>query len=607
MKKIIIVKIMTLLVVVLGIYATPTMAASLTISTSKSNAESGDTITVTVNGNGVTGKVALSASGGTLSESSIWVDNSKSTASVKINGNNDVKIVATPVDVSDSNTGEPLSLSATSATVKVEQKNTETKKEEKNNTTVKEQENKEETNNNQPTNSEPANDKSANSDTKPTVATTDNVTVSKKSNNANLSDLGIRPNDFSGFVSGTTSYNVTVPNDVEKVEIYAVAQDKANAKVTGGGNKKLTVGNNTFNVVVTAEDGKTKKTYTLNIKREEGEDVQDDNSTNKANENTTTETVNETTTEINQTLETTTKEVDLTKLDISGYTITPSFSPNIYEYNLNVPEDVSNLDIKAESSNSNVQVEVAGNKDLKEGENVVTVICYNKETEKTSTYQIIVNKQTTEKPHAEAINEAKKKRSLIIKVGIAIIIVLIILCIIVFKKGNEEEDEIEAFTPKENKKKEKEQTKSVEEDQSNEMFRELSEERKKRKDNIDLAENEKKQIKAEASNQRDIRPKRQKYLEENDITTRRKSSLEENSVRPRRQKPLSRDEIIAKREARTLNEEDAIQKDPKREKMAQVNRTNSIKSQKERDEEFDKKLLRIRRERRSQKKGGKHF
>ena len=61
---------------------------------------------------------------------------------------------------------------------------------------------------------------SGNSTQKPSTST-----ETKKSSNANLKDLGIKPNDFKGFKSGTTAYNVTVPNDVEQVEVYATVQD----------------------------------------------------------------------------------------------------------------------------------------------------------------------------------------------------------------------------------------------------------------------------------------------------------------------------------------------------------------------------------------------
>ena len=91
----------------------------------------------------------------------------------------------------------------------------------------------------------------------------------EESSNANLINLGIRPYDFSGFRSGTTSYSVTVPADTESVEVYAEAQDSS-ATISGTGTVNLQEGENTINVVVTAEDGTT-KTYTIIITREAAE------------------------------------------------------------------------------------------------------------------------------------------------------------------------------------------------------------------------------------------------------------------------------------------------------------------------------------------------
>ena len=46
-----------------------------------------------------------------------------------------------------------------------------------------------------------------------------NNKVVEKSSNANLSNLGIRPHDFTGFRYGTTSYEVAVPEDTQDVEV----------------------------------------------------------------------------------------------------------------------------------------------------------------------------------------------------------------------------------------------------------------------------------------------------------------------------------------------------------------------------------------------------
>ena len=64
----------------------------------------------------------------------------------------------------------------------------------------------------------------------------DNVSNNKESNNANLSNLGIKPNDFTGFKPNKNSYNVTVPNDVTSIEVYAYKGDEGQS-VSGTGKK----------------------------------------------------------------------------------------------------------------------------------------------------------------------------------------------------------------------------------------------------------------------------------------------------------------------------------------------------------------------------------
>ena len=80
----------------------------------------------------------------------------------------------------------------------------------------------------------------------------------EKSNNANLSTLGVIPKeyDFSGFSKNKTSYSVTVPKNIDSLKIlYKTADSNAKVKVTG--NSGFEVGsNNKITVKVTAEDGK---------------------------------------------------------------------------------------------------------------------------------------------------------------------------------------------------------------------------------------------------------------------------------------------------------------------------------------------------------------
>ena len=354
-------------------------AASMVISFSNSSAKVGDTITATVTAKGATGKVNLSVEGNaTLSENSVNVDGSAST-SVKINGEGDVKVTATAADMKETSSDKKFT-GSTAGKIKVSK-----------------------------------------SDNKAT----------NKSNNANLSNLGIKPNDFKGFKISTTSYNVSVPNDIENITIYATAQDKK-ATITGDGAQKLNVGKNKLNVIVTAEDGTT-KTYTINVTREEGK--------NGATENTTSNnTTNSVVSQDNKN-----SESDLKKLSIKGYNLTPSFSPNVYEYKVNVTENVSSLDIETEKANDNVSIDIAGNENFVEGENTITLLVYNEETKQNSTYQIIVNKTNKdENALNNTLNDAEKKANkirIILLGSVVFIIICVIIFVIVKHRMNTDDDE----------------------------------------------------------------------------------------------------------------------------------------------------------------------
>lgn len=382
-------------------------AANLAISFSSSTAKVGDTVTATVTGNGASGKVSLSVSGNaTLSENSIFVDGSAS-VKVKITGEGNVKITATAVDMAETTNDAPVFNGSTSGTIKVSGTANE-------NNSGKNEKN--------PTQTETANN---------------NNKVSK-SNNANLSNLGIKPNDFKGFKASKTSYDVTVPNDIEKVTVYATAQDNK-AKIKGNESQKLKVGKNVLNVVVTAEDG-TQKTYTINVTREEAKEENNQTSENTTNTaSTTNETSSENTTETQSE-----NNSDLKKLSIKGYNLTPEFSPNIYEYKVDVNGDVSSLDIETEGASHSVSVDIVGNENLAEGENTITVLVYNEETKQNSTYQITVNKTNLDMTDINrAVNDAAKKAQRVryITFGMLAFIVVCIIAFVIVKKRLENKDE----------------------------------------------------------------------------------------------------------------------------------------------------------------------
>lgn len=93
----------------------------------------------------------------------------------------------------------------------------------------------------------------------------------------------------------------------------------------------------------------------------------------------------------------TTKSSDskLKALAVAQGTITPEFSTNVKEYALSVTNDITELSVAVTPNSSKATYSVNGNKDLKEGENTVTVIV-KAENGTTSTYTIKVTRAKPE-------------------------------------------------------------------------------------------------------------------------------------------------------------------------------------------------------------------
>lgn len=267
--------------------------------------------------------------------------------------------------------------------------------------------------NNNTTNSSNSTKTNTSSSNKTTNSSSTNSS-NKKSSNANLSNLGIRPNDFSGFKEGTTSYDVTVPSDTDTIEIYATAQN-SNAKISGTGSKKLETGKNTFSVVVTAEDG-TKKTYTINITKSEGK-----------GENT-------------ESIQEQYSGDGLASLEIENLELSPKFDTTVHEYNVKYIGENTKLDIKATTTDPYYTTEITGNEDLKEGENIINVLVSDPDGKNIATYQITVNKSIVDEEalaKEEKQKEKQEKRKIILgAVGISIVIVTIIIFMIIRRKRN---------------------------------------------------------------------------------------------------------------------------------------------------------------------------
>ncbi|MBQ2937877.1 MAG: cadherin-like beta sandwich domain-containing protein [Clostridia bacterium] len=257
----------------------------------------------------------------------------------------------------------------------------------------------------------------SNSETENSTNSTDT-----KSNIATLSNLGIRPNDFSGFTPSKTSYSVTVPNDVESVEVYA-NKGHSGQTISGTGTKKLAEGANTVNVTVTAEDEETTKTYTINITRDaKKEDDEEEEKEEQEEEETTSTTFG------------------LKELTIDGINLQPEFQADVYEYKIELKEDLQKLDLTALATEEGANIEITGNENLQEGENIITIIVKNKDDEETIAYQIIVNKVLASEEIVE--NQAGQEQNTILYAvigGVSLVIIIVIIVVIVKKRKKDDD------------------------------------------------------------------------------------------------------------------------------------------------------------------------
>lgn len=249
-------------------------------------------------------------------------------------------------------------------------------------------------------------------ETPTTIITT--KTETKKSSNARLKNLGIRPHDFSGFKASTTTYNVTVPADTESVEVYATAQD-SDARVSGTGTKKLEMGKNTLEVVVTAEDG-TKQTYTINVTRQESEEENTENVQERYSGD------------------------GLASLEIEDLELSPKFDTNVYEYTVKYIGENETLNIEIETTDPYYETEIVGNNNLKEGENIITILVSDPDGNNVATYQLTVNKllvdeEALAREQAEREKQEQMKYLIIGGVVIAVIIIISIILIIRHRKN----------------------------------------------------------------------------------------------------------------------------------------------------------------------------
>lgn len=103
--------------------------------------------------------------------------------------------------------------------------------------------------------------------------------------------------------------------------------------------------------------------------------------------------VDATTTPVKTTTNTKSNNANLKVLSLDKGTITPVFSADTMEYKVNVDDTINEVDVTATPDDSKATVNISGNKDLKVGENTISIDVTAEDKKTKKTYKIIVNKQ----------------------------------------------------------------------------------------------------------------------------------------------------------------------------------------------------------------------
>ena len=210
-----------------------------------------------------------------------------------------------------------------------------------------------------------------------------------KSNDSSLKSLTISSGSID-FVPSTLEYNLEVSSSVSTIQIQAVPNDtKATVKLPD--KLSLETGLNTFEIIVTAEDGST-TTYKINVNKLE----------NVISENAL-----------------------LSSLSISGKQI--NFSSDVFEYKIgNIT--TSKLDINATAIDSNAKIKIFGNNNI--GKDGVIIIRVTAEAGNYKDYILYVN-NTNAGDTGEVSTSSLTYLMLIVSSGLFVISAIIIVLLLV--------------------------------------------------------------------------------------------------------------------------------------------------------------------------------
>ena len=411
--------------------------------TGPSEATSGQTVTLTITANGLTGKVNLSSTNASLSTNSVWVEKNSVNVTATITGF-PAKITATPSELTDN---EYNIVSISSKTITINQKQTSSGGSGSGNTgsgstggtnqggssggssesntgssggtssggssnsggstsggsTSGGSTNRPSSGGNSGSTSRPQTGTSSTQSPDGTYVPNDsNIDDgSVKSSNNYLSSITLNAGNLSPeFYRETFEYTVeNLPEDITKLEINATAEDER-AHISGLGVVSLNPGENRIQIEVTAENENVRE-YVLIVNRKQ-DLVESD-------------------------LRLTTLEISQINKNGEFSTLEIPFDKETFEYNVEVDNDIVDLDVNPTVEREGIIVETTGEKNLKDGENIVsiTLTAQNDENIQTS-YVVKVNRKSGMEVSANVGQEDETWKIVVIGISLLILVIEII-------------------------------------------------------------------------------------------------------------------------------------------------------------------------------------
>lgn len=381
-------------------------------------ASNGETVTINITGNGLTGKVLLSAKNATLNSTQVWVEKNTVSVTAKITGF-PASITASPSGLSDNDYND---VTINSKTLTINEK-----KDSGNNSSGGS-----DTGGSNTGGSNTGGSGNSGSQDKPDESNVPSESnnnkpkkeVTKSSNNS-LKELNIGTGKLTPeFSRDTYEYSVEFDDTVNlynlsEIEVSATAEDEK-ASVSGTGKIQLTEGENNISINVTAENGAV-RTYTIKV-----------NKPQKVEQSALR-----------------LKTLVLNGINKNGeyQTINFDLDPETFEYNLTVPNEITAISINPTTENEDIIIETNGSDSLNEGKNKIVIILTSpSDNTITTTYTLNIERQAAIVENNDAISKEQIIYMAIAGGIVLIILIIIIVAIIKHKKKKQlydydEEDE----------------------------------------------------------------------------------------------------------------------------------------------------------------------